>query len=34
VNTQRIATLMEKLIRAYPDQWYTFYDYFSRHRTA
>jgi KDO2-lipid IV(A) lauroyltransferase len=34
VNTQRIATVMEKLIRSYPDQWYTFYDYFSRHRAS
>jgi KDO2-lipid IV(A) lauroyltransferase len=34
VNTQRIATLMEKFIRSYPDQWYTFYDYFSRHRAS
>ena len=32
VNTQRIATIMEKFIRSYPDQWYTFYDYFSKHR--
>lgn len=34
VNTQRIATVVEKLIRSYPDQWYTFYDYFSRHRVS
>jgi KDO2-lipid IV(A) lauroyltransferase len=34
VNTQRIANLMEKLIRFYPDQWYTFYDYFSKHRVS
>ncbi len=32
VNTQRIATVLEKFIRLYPDQWYTFYDYFSRHK--
>lgn len=31
INTQRIAAVMEKFIRSYPDQWYTFYDYFSRH---
>jgi KDO2-lipid IV(A) lauroyltransferase len=31
-NTQRIATILEKFIRKYPDQWYTFYDYFSRHK--
>ncbi len=31
-NTQRIATALEKFIRLYPDQWYTFYDYFSRHK--
>jgi KDO2-lipid IV(A) lauroyltransferase len=31
-NTQRIATVLEKFIRNYPDQWYTFYDYFSRHK--
>jgi len=34
VNTQRIATLMERYIRSYPDQWYTFYDYFSKHRAS
>ena len=34
VNTQRIATLIEKFIRSYPDQWFTFYDYFSRHRVS
>lgn len=33
VNTQRIATVLEKFIRLYPDQWYTFYDYFARHKT-
>lgn len=32
VNAQRIATVMEKFIGLYPEQWYTFYDYFSRHR--
>jgi len=32
VNAQRIAAVMEKFIRSYPDQWFTFYDYFSRHR--
>ena len=31
-NTQRIAAVLERFIRNYPDQWYTFYDYFSRHR--
>jgi KDO2-lipid IV(A) lauroyltransferase len=30
-NTQRIAEVMEMVIRAHPDQWYTFYDYFARH---
>jgi len=30
-NTQRIAAVMEKFIRAHPDQWYTFYDYFGKH---
>ncbi len=30
-NTQRIADVMAKFIRAYPDQWYTFYDYFTCH---
>jgi KDO2-lipid IV(A) lauroyltransferase len=34
VNTQRIATLTEKFIRSYPDQWYTFYDYFSKHKVS
>ena len=34
VNTQRIAAVMEKFIRSHPDQWYTFYDYFSRHRVS
>lgn len=34
VNAQRIATLMENFIRSYPDQWYTFYDYFSRHKAS
>ncbi len=33
VNAQRIAEVMEKFIRLYPDQWFTFYDYFDRHRT-
>ena len=32
VNAQGIAEVMEKFIRSYPDQWFTFYDYFSRHR--
>ncbi|MFH1758169.1 MAG: lysophospholipid acyltransferase family protein [Pseudomonadota bacterium] len=32
VNAQRIADVMEKFIRSYPDQWFTFYDYFARHR--
>ena len=31
-NSQKIADVMEKFIRLYPDQWYTFYDYFARHR--
>ncbi len=31
-NTQQIATILEKFIRAYPDQWYTFYDFFCRHK--
>jgi len=31
-NTQRIATVLEKFILLYPDQWYTFYDYFARHK--
>ena len=34
VNTQRIAGVMEKFIRSYPDQWFTFYDYFSRHKVS
>jgi KDO2-lipid IV(A) lauroyltransferase len=34
VNTQRIATILEKFIGQYPDQWYTFYDYFSQHRVS
>lgn len=34
MNAQRIATVLEKFIRLYPDQWYTFYDYFSRHRVS
>jgi KDO2-lipid IV(A) lauroyltransferase len=34
MNTQRIADVMEKFIRSYPDQWFTFYDYFSRHRAS
>jgi len=32
VNAQRIAGVMEKFIHSHPDQWFTFYDYFSRHR--
>ncbi|HSR11451.1 MAG TPA: lysophospholipid acyltransferase family protein [Thermodesulfobacteriota bacterium] len=32
VNTQRIAGVMEKFVGRYPDQWFTFYDYFTRHR--
>jgi KDO2-lipid IV(A) lauroyltransferase len=31
-NTQRIAAVLEKFIRRDPDQWYTFYDYFARHK--
>ena len=31
VNVQRIAAVMEKYVRAHPDQWFTFYDYFDRH---
>ncbi len=34
VNVQGIAEVMEKFIRSYPDQWFTFYDYFSRHRVS
>lgn len=34
VNAQGIAEVMEKFIRSYPDQWFTFYDYFSRHRVS
>ena len=34
VNTQRIATVLERFIHLYPDQWYTFYDFFSRHRVS
>jgi len=34
VNAQGIAEVMEKFIRSYPDQWFTFYDYFSRHRAS
>ena len=33
-NAQGIAEVMEKFIRSYPDQWFTFYDYFSRHRVS
>ena len=33
-NTQRIAAVLEKFIRRDPDQWYTFYDYFSRHKAS
>jgi Kdo2-lipid IVA lauroyltransferase/acyltransferase len=31
-NSQKIAATLEKFIRTYPDQWYTFYDYFARHK--
>ncbi len=34
VNAQGIAEVMEKFIRSYPDQWFTFYDYFSQHRVS
>jgi Kdo2-lipid IVA lauroyltransferase/acyltransferase len=33
-NTQRIAAVLEKFIHRYPDQWYTFYDYFARHKVS
>ena len=33
-NTQRIAAVLEKFIHRYPDQWYTFYDYFARHKAS
>jgi len=33
-NTQRIAAVLEKFIRRDPDQWYTFYDYFARHKAS
>ena len=33
-NTQRIAAVFEKFIRRDPDQWYTFYDYFARHKAS
>ncbi len=33
-NVQRIASIMERFIRVYPDQWFTFYDFFSRHKVA
>jgi Kdo2-lipid IVA lauroyltransferase/acyltransferase len=34
VNTQRIASIMEKFIRAHPEQWFTFYDFLEKHRAA
>ena len=34
VNSQRIAAVMENFIRSYPDQWFTFYDYFNRHKVS
>ncbi len=34
VNTQRIAAVMEKFIRAHPEQWFTFYDFFEKHGAA
>ena len=33
-NTQRIAAVMEKFVRAHPEQWFTFYDFFERHRVS
>lgn len=34
VNTQRVASVMETFIRRYPDQWFTFYDFFTRHKAS
>ncbi len=31
-NAQRIARLVERYVRAYPEQWFTFYDFFERHK--
>lgn len=31
-NTQRIADMLEKYVRNYPEQWFTFYDFFEKHR--
>lgn len=30
-QTQRIAGIMEELIRSHPEQWFTFYDFFGQH---
>jgi KDO2-lipid IV(A) lauroyltransferase len=32
-KTQELATVFERAIRAYPDQWYHFFDYWSRYRS-
>ena len=31
-KTQELATVFENVIRDYPDQWYNFFDYWSRYR--
>ena len=31
-KTQELATVFENVIRQYPDQWYNFFDYWSRYR--
>lgn len=31
-KTQELASLFERVIREYPDQWYQFFDYWSRYR--
>lgn len=33
-NAQRVAAVLENFIRRYPEQWFTFYDYFDRHGVA
>jgi len=33
-NTQKIATVIERFIRAYPEQWFTFYDFFAQHKVT
>jgi KDO2-lipid IV(A) lauroyltransferase len=33
-GTEQILRVFERYIRAYPDQWYNFFDYFSRNSQA